>query len=322
MANEVKLTFAGDSTQLERAFGQVGASAKKMSDEVGASASAFDRANNVADSAENKFQGVASSLTGTRDAMAGVGMIAKGDLFGGLVTAGGGLADLAEGAAYTLIPLAKMTAEFATQKIAMAAHAVASGVAKAATATWTGVQWLLNAALTANPIGLIILAIAALVAVIVLIATKTTWFQDLWRVVWTFVKDKAMDVWDWLKTLPDKIGSAFSGLVDIITWPWRTAFNFISDAWNNTIGGLHWKAPDILGGFEISVPKLRRFHTGGVVPGAPGSEMLAVLQAGERVTPAGGSVGGTTVNVYVDGVKAVKKFVKANGGVVQVALGN
>jgi predicted enzyme related to lactoylglutathione lyase len=49
--------------------------------------------------------------------------------------------------------------------------------------------------------------------------------------------------------------------------------------------------------------------------------MLAILQAGERVTPAGQSEGGTTVIVYVDGVKAVQKHVKANGGNVQVALG-
>jgi hypothetical protein len=40
------------------------------------------------------------------------------------------------------------------------------------------------------------------------------------------------------------------------------------------------------GGFE-------RFHMGGVVPGPPGSEHLAILQAGERVIPAGHSTGGT-----------------------------
>ena len=38
-------------------------------------------------------------------------------------------------------------------------------------------------------------------------------------------------------------------------------------------------------------------HSGGVVPGTPGADVLAVLQAGERVTPAGQS--GTTVNIYI-----------------------
>jgi hypothetical protein len=55
-----------------------------------------------------------------------------------------------------------------------------------------------------------------------------------------------------------------------------------------------------LGLFQTRVP---RFHDGGVMPGAPGSEGLALLQAGERVTPASraGSGGGTPVNVYVQG---------------------
>ena len=42
------------------------------------------------------------------------------------------------------------------------------GIAAAATGVWTGAQWLLNAALTANPIGIVIVVIAALVAAIVI----------------------------------------------------------------------------------------------------------------------------------------------------------
>lgn len=203
--------------------------------------------------------------------------------------------------------------------------AVKTGVVSAATGVWTAVQWLLNVALTANPIGIIIVAIGALIAIIVLIATKTTWFQDLWRVVWTFIKDKAIDFWEWLKSLPEMIGNVFSSIADFVSAPFRAAFNFIADAWNNTIGRLSWSVPSwvpFIGGNTISVPQLRKFHSGGVVPGAPGTEMLAVLQAGERVTAAGQSdPGGTTVILYVDGVKAVQRYVKANGGVVQVALG-
>lgn len=71
-------------------------------------------------------------------------------------------------------------------------------VIRAATIAWTAVQWLLNVALTANPVGIIIVAIAALIAIIVLIATKTTWFQDLWRVVWGAIKGAALAVWGWI----------------------------------------------------------------------------------------------------------------------------
>ncbi len=184
------------------------------------------------------------------------------------------------------------------------AHTVASGAAKAATLAWTGVQWLLNAALTANPIGLIIVGIVALIAVVVLIATKTTWFQDLWRVAWSGIKKVASDVWDFLKQIPGWTETAFSKIANAITAPYKFAFNLIADAWNGTIGKLSWTVPSWIpgiGGNTISVPKLPHFHTGGVVPGTPGSEMLAVLQAGERVIPAGAASSGGGTGLYLSG---------------------
>lgn len=52
----------------------------------------------------------------------------------------------------------------------------------------TAAQWAQNAAMFAWPGTWIILGIMALIAVIVLIATKTTWFQDIWESVWNFLK--------------------------------------------------------------------------------------------------------------------------------------
>ena len=51
---------------------------------------------------------------------------------------------------------------------------------------------------------------------------------------------------------------------------------------------------------------LPRFHRGGVVPGAPGTEVPILAEAGETITPAGGAVGGAgsggnTVVLEVDG---------------------
>lgn len=55
-------------------------------------------------------------------------------------------------------------------------NAVAYGAYRAAVVTATAVQWLWNAALTANPIGLVIVGIAALIALIVVIVKKwETW---------------------------------------------------------------------------------------------------------------------------------------------------
>lgn len=178
----------------------------------------------------------------------------------------------------------------------------------------TAAQWAWNIAQMASPTTWIVLAIAALVAVIVLIATKTDWFQRLWKAAWkgimaylNFVKNAYVTAFnlmigigkrlgDALWAIPGLIKKAWSGLFNILTWPFRTAFNFISDAWNNTVGQLSWSVPGwvpLIGGNSISAPRLPKFHTGGVASGAFGGEFMAVLRAGERVTPtAGGSSGG------------------------------
>lgn len=58
------------------------------------------------------------------------------------------------------------------QKLATMGLAAWNGIMKVATLGWTAAQWLLNIALNANPIGLIVLAIAALVGMITLVVAK------------------------------------------------------------------------------------------------------------------------------------------------------
>ncbi|MUN41400.1 NlpC/P60 family protein [Actinomadura litoris] len=70
------------------------------------------------------------------------------------------------------------------QRAAAIASAVAAGVVKAATAAWTAVQWLLNAAMSANPIGIVVLAIVGLVAALVLAWNKSSTFRNI--VIGTF----------------------------------------------------------------------------------------------------------------------------------------
>jgi hypothetical protein len=77
-------------------------------------------------------------------------------------------------------------------RAAALAQAAASAVVRAATIAWTAVQWLLNAAMTANPIGLVIAAIAALVVGIVLLWKHSETFRRIvlgtWQAVWGGIK--------------------------------------------------------------------------------------------------------------------------------------
>lgn len=66
--------------------------------------------------------------------------------------------------------------------------AVGLGVLAAAIGIVTGVQWMWNAALALSPVTWIVIGIVALIAVIVLVATKTRFFQWVWQGVWGFMK--------------------------------------------------------------------------------------------------------------------------------------
>lgn len=205
----------------------------------------------------------------------------------------------------------------------------------------TAAQWAWNIAMTANPIGLVVAAVALIVGGIILLATQTDWLGKAWAAVWdgilwyiNWVKNNYLAAFDlmvgagkWLvdkvTAIPGLIKSAFSGLFSIITAPWRAAFNFISDAWNNTVGRLSWTIPGWVpgvGGKSISAPRLPKFHDGGVVPGPPGSEMLAILQAGETVTPAGGSAR-TVIELRSDGTALGDVLLEILNGAIRRAGG-
>ncbi len=165
MANQVVLTFGGESKNLENTFDQVGAGAKRMGAQVGEAGKGFDKVGEAADRVDTRAMGFRDTLTGVQDSGKGLSQIMKGDLFTGFLTLGMGVGDLASGMFNFLVPMAKSVALTVAHTSATVAHAVATTTVAAATKVWAGVQWLLNIALLANPIVLIVAAILVLVAV-------------------------------------------------------------------------------------------------------------------------------------------------------------
>lgn len=125
------------------------------------------------------------------------------------------------------------TVAIAANTVAMQAHAV---VSKAVTAA----QWLLNAALTANPIGLVIVAIVALVAIFVIAWKNSETFRDIvlgaWEAiktatsaVWDFVKGVLGGVWDWISTAGS---AAFEAVKGVIVAVWDAISGATGTVWN------------------------------------------------------------------------------------------
>lgn len=85
-------------------------------------------------------------------------------------------------------------------------------------------QWALNTAMSANPVGLIIAAVVALVAGFVYLWNTSEGFRGFWIGLWEAIKTAAMWVWD------NALKPAFAGIVTAVTavgtaamWLWREA---------------------------------------------------------------------------------------------------
>jgi murein DD-endopeptidase MepM/ murein hydrolase activator NlpD len=109
-------------------------------------------------------------------------------------------ADALRGTATIVAAKAREAVAWTASRAAMIAASVAS---KAVTAA----QWLLNAALTANPIGIVVVAIAGLVAALVIAYKKSETFRKVVQTVWAAVKLAAKTTLDWLRAaIPAVIG--------------------------------------------------------------------------------------------------------------------
>lgn len=126
--------------------------------------------------------------------------------------------------------------------VAIKALQIAILAVQAATVIWTAVQWALNTAFLANPLTWIVLAVVALIAVIVIIATKTTWFQTIWQFMcsavmaaWNWVVGVVTAAWNWvvsaISTGIAAIQGFFSGLWGAVVAVWEGIRSAAAAAW-------------------------------------------------------------------------------------------
>ena len=96
--------------------------------------------------------------------------------------------------------------------IAVAANALAikAAIVTAATKAWAIVQAVLNAVMTANPIGLVIAAIAALVAAILWVRRHTEGWGTLWDAVLTFMKEGFLA---WVSAIKLEFNAVVNGIM-------------------------------------------------------------------------------------------------------------
>ncbi|MGW2985465.1 phage tail tape measure protein [Streptomyces goshikiensis] len=112
---------------------------------------------------------------------------------------------------------------------AFKAIAIALGIFAVAMAIAAAAQWAMNSAMFASPITWIILAVVALVAAIVYVATQTTWFQTAWKVMSEGVA--AALAWLWAK-----VQAGFAYVTNLLlTW---TGWRFVIQHWDSIKNGV------------------------------------------------------------------------------------
>jgi len=139
------------------------------------------------------------------------------------------------------------TATTVASTVALVAHQVAMYAVRGAMLVATAAQWLFNAALTANPIGLIIAAVALLVAGLVWFFTQTELGQQIFSAAWAGIQAAVAAVVDWFQNtmLPiitavwDSITAVVSGVVDWFQTYVLPAFQAIGE-FISAVFGLLW----------------------------------------------------------------------------------
>ena len=197
-----------------------------------------------------------------------------GDIAQAAVAVAAGIGPLAPVTAAVAGALAVLIAAVPPSWItAIVAGFIAYGVALKAYAAYqaiaTAAQWANNAAMLASPTTWIILAIVALVAVIVLVATKTKFFQTVWQSVWGFMK--AVGAW-FAGPFVNFFKRVANAIVSYYTFMWnrlRAIVNFIVgyyrfmwNTWSSVANKVISKGKSLVGWFASAPGRIKNALSG------------------------------------------------------------
>lgn len=126
-------------------------------------------------------------------------------------------------------------------------------------------QWALNAAMSANPIGLVVAAITGLVAAFVLLWNKCEGFRNFWKALWEGIKTVMQVAWNIIKAILSGIANCFIAIINGIT----SAINLLIKGINLISFDVPDWVPGLGGkklGFNIPlIPKIPYLAKGGIV---------------------------------------------------------
>jgi hypothetical protein len=174
----------------------------------------------------------------------------------------------------------------------------------------------------ANPIGLVVIAIAALVAAIVICTIKFKGFRDFWKAAWKDIKTAAVDAWHFIDN--DMIHPLMSGidkLVSFVKGHWKLLATIIATVLLGPVGGLvvfiatHWQQIRSLTGRLVS-DVVHFFQQ------LPGRAVSAVSSLPGRIMGVLGSLAGRMFSFGAHIISSLASGIMSAAGDVVSAISN
>ena len=196
MPGSVSMSYRlfGEDVSASKALEGVGKAAQKAGDKVEDAAERGNRLEGIGERADD----AETRIMGLKDSVDGLSVLLEGPGEDGIAAYIQGWADFASGIANFIIPsLGYLRPSVLKAAAATAWSTTTQYAAAAASKVMAAGQWLLNAALSANPIGLVVAAIAALIAIVVLAYQKNETFRRIVDAVWSGIKTAISAVVNW-----------------------------------------------------------------------------------------------------------------------------
>lgn len=241
---ELALRMRADVSDVESSFKSAGSSVGDFADDVTDAArkadTASDKLSGVGDAADN-LDDKAGKATGALGALSAGFELAGMEKYATGLQSAAMATDFLSGVGQSLnLVMELQIVQSARAKAAAIAQAAASKIVAAGNKAWAATQWLVNAALSANPVGLVIIAVVALVAAVVLAWRNSEKFRAVataaFKVVTIQIRltiEVVKMIVGWVR---DKIPPAFSAVRERATAAFQAISSKVSDVVSAVVG--------------------------------------------------------------------------------------
>ena len=269
---------------------------------------------------KGSFEGLKNTIT---DTFSNIGPMLKDFCEGGISTFCDALStamDLASGAISVIEALSPVIGAVAgaiiTYKGAVMLWNAAETAKNVVMGISTAAQWALNVAMTANPIGIVIVAIGALVGAFIVLWNKSEGFRNFWINLWEKVKAIVTSAWEGIKAGFEKIKNGISAVKEKVSTMWNGVKEKTSELWGGVKNVVSEKLNNIKSAYDA--------HGGGL-KGATFAAIEGVKEyyrtGYDAINQLTGGKLGEVVNAVGEKMEVVKgKFSEAFGNVKNTVM--